>query len=78
MDRAAHTGLPRGLEEVPTAGPRYWDVRIAVVISAAPGAPAHAIEPSTKEHFLEQRTSIKRASESAGGKGRLRRKTNKV
>jgi hypothetical protein len=54
MDRAAHTGLPRGLEEVPTAGPaapRYWDMRIAVVIVAAPGAPPHAIEPSTKEHF---------------------------
>ena len=31
--------------------PRYWDVRIAVVIGAAPGAPAHAIEPSIKEHF---------------------------
>jgi hypothetical protein len=33
--------------------PRYWDVRIAVVIGigAAPGASAHAIEPSTKEHF---------------------------
>jgi hypothetical protein len=37
------TKLPTGLQK--------RDVRIAVVIGATPGAPAHAIEPSIKEHF---------------------------
>src|SRR5262245_6099105 len=73
----------------PTSGPTLtmFDVasmsRRACTLPPAEALIAHTIEPSVTRHFsnnahLEQRTAIKTAQRSASGKGRLRRKTNKV